>query len=171
LTEPPGPGGQWPEPNEFSVNERQGLTDSGGISRPNVGRALTQVLIEAAFATLPVIMLGGISLSLGGPEAHRFWHGPELPTTSCVLFGLTLARLLPGAIIAARTFNGDVRTYALRFVVIAMIPLTGIIISSVVIAQIAIANIQLYLIWTMFIFFSSVISFIVLGGYGLSRAE
>jgi hypothetical protein len=96
--------------------------------------------------------------------------------TSCILYGLTLARWLQGAVFAAtqrRTaFENCAKEVAAGYAALFLLPLLGVILSVVLIGQsvhtpgtwgvIAVHVVNLAL---------AIIAFFVLGGHGIKLAE
>ena len=88
-----------------------------------VKRVLFSILIEFFFAVLPLVVLGSVWPSSEHEHPHSFWQGPEWSMTSCILYGLTLARLLQGMMVSAKRTSGNVHTIAVGAVALAMVPL------------------------------------------------
>ena len=96
--------------------------------------------------------------------------------TSCILYGLTLARLLQGSVFAAKSAKADdridIHEVAVSYAVLALIPILGVIVSVLVIGQAVMAPsgwsivaIQLInLVFAIGVFF-------VLGGHGIKHSE
>ena len=66
---------------------------------------MLHLLIEWAFAVLPLLVLSAYwpSHEQGHPES--FWWGPEVSATSCILYGLALSKLVMGTIGARKSHD------------------------------------------------------------------
>ena len=96
--------------------------------------------------------------------------------TSCILYGLTLARWLQGAVFAAKRHQSstDKNTHevAASYAVLLLVPLLGVIVSVILIEQsvhspsswISIAIRIITLVVAILVFF-------ILGGHGIKLAE
>ena len=100
---------------------------------------LLHIFLEAFFALLPLVVLAAVwSHSIRSPE-ESFWSGPEMSMTSCILYGLTLARLLQGAVMGAGRSRshaaGDIHEVAVVYAALVLFPLLGVIVSVILIAR------------------------------------
>jgi len=137
---------------------------------------ILNLFVETFFAVLPLIVLGAVWPDPGQHHPESFWSGPELSMTSCILYGLTLARWLQGAVFAAtrRRATSDKNTHevAASYAALLLLPLLGVILSVILIGQsmhssgtwrvIAIHIINLV---------AAIMAFFVLGGHGIKLAE
>jgi tellurite resistance protein TehA-like permease len=138
----------------------------------NIKSTLAHLGIEMFFAILPLVVLSLMWPSASESPPKHFWTGPEVSMTSCVLFGLTLARFLQGLFVTARNSKGEIRHAAAIYALFATLPLLGVIFSIILISKLSVeVHGSLIPILQVFLFFSSVLAFIVLGGYGVSRFE
>jgi len=133
---------------------------------------ILNLLVETFFAILPLIVLG----TAGPGEAHtdRFWAGPEVSMTSCILYGLTLARWLQGAVFAANkaTSNQDTHAVAASYSALLLFPLLGVIISVILIGHSFHSSGSWKIITVQILnLAAAIVAFFVLGGHGIKLAE
>jgi hypothetical protein len=134
--------------------------------------AVLRLLIEAFFAILPLIVLGMVWPHRMRAPGESFLSLPEWSMTSCVLYGLSLARFLEGAVVAGKTSatkgNVGLRGIAAGYAVLLLAPLFGVIL-SVVLIEIS----MLYAAPKRSIlnFVVAILCFVILGGYGLKQSE
>ena len=96
--------------------------------------------------------------------------------TSCILYGLTLARFLQGSVFAVRQarpgHEAEVHMVAASYAALSLVPLLGVIISVISISKslnkpggaLAIAfNVTLLVV--------AALVFFILGGHGINRGE
>ena len=131
---------------------------------------------DAFFAVLPLLVMG-----LEWPpqsEFHptSFWLGPEISMTSCVLYGLGLSRLFQGSVVVSIGERGltraRIRQVAAAHMFLSLIPMVGIILSIIAISRSLIPSTGFG--WHAFQYANLVfaaMTFFVVGGYGLKRAE
>src|ERR1700680_2453701 len=93
----------------------------------SVHRILLSILIEFFFAVLPLLVLSSVWPSPGQEHPHSFWQGPEWSMTACILYGLSLARLQQGMMVAAKKTTGNTHNIAVGTAALAMVPLAGVI--------------------------------------------
>jgi hypothetical protein len=135
---------------------------------------ILNLCVEMFFAVLPLVVLRTVWPPPGNTES--FWSGPELPMTGCILYGLTLARQLQGAVFAAVRARGandhDVREVAASYSVLFLLPLMGVIISVLLISKTVQGNGN----WSRILMSSINLAsasgfFLILGGHGLKWTE
>jgi hypothetical protein len=132
--------------------------------------ALLNLLVETFFAVLPLFVLSAVWTRPSASQDNVFWYGPEVSMTSCILYGLSLARLLQGAVFAGRKShsNGDIHQVAAGYAFLLLFPLFGVIVSVILISKSmqfpvpnrSIANLAI-----------AVFCFIILGGHGVKLTE
>lgn len=131
----------------------------------SVKHSLMHVMIELFFAVLPLIVLSFYWPKIGEHHPKSFFYGPEWSMTSCVLYGLSLSRFL----------NANIHPTPERgpaVALISIVPMVGLIMSVIFISKTCIDNDNIAVFYGQYInMLSSIITFIVLGGYGLSRSE
>lgn len=131
--------------------------------------SLAHVVIELIFAVLPLVVFGIFEFSADEPHIFCFFTSPEWPMVACIIYGLTLVRLYIGQL-NSKT-SGKNRTGELAAIFI-IFPLFGVIVSAILIGKAipgTLGNVGMIL--QLVNFAISIILFIVLGGYGVSRAD
>jgi hypothetical protein len=132
--------------------------------------------VEMFFAVLPLIVLGAVWPHSGERHPESFLSGPELSMTSCILYGLTLARLLQGAVFAANRSRSssaiDMQEVAASYAALFLLPLLGTILSVILIGK----SMQSAGTWRLMLLCSlnlatAILIFLILGGHGLKLAE
>lgn len=140
--------------------------------RQSANVTLLQVFIEYFFATLPLIVLG-LSDTLSRTGIIRFLVKPEVSVVACVIYGLTIARLLQAMPFMAKNANSNtLEGLAAAYISLILIPLLGVAISCVMIARFDGSFSTIVVISTQIsnLLVSSIL-FFVLGGYGINRAR
>jgi hypothetical protein len=137
---------------------------------------ILNLFVETFFAVLPLIVLGAVWPNPQERHPESFWSGPELSMTSCILYGLTLARWLQGAVFAAgrRQPDSDQDTdeVAASYAALFLLPLLGVILSVVLIGQ----SVHSSGTWTIVAIqilnlIAAILAFFVLGGHGIKLSE
>lgn len=137
---------------------------------------ILNLLVETFFAVLPLIVLGAVWPRAGENHPESFWSGPELSMTSCILYGLTLARLLQGAVFAATRSQDtsiiDMHEVAASYGALFLLPLLGVIVSVILIGK----SMQFSGNWHSVLLCSvnlvaAVFAFLIFGGHGIKVAE
>jgi cytochrome bd-type quinol oxidase subunit 2 len=132
------------------------------------------LLIEIFFPLLPLVVLGMVWPHATKELPESFWSGPELSMTSCVLYGLTLARLLQGAVFAGSKFRdvslSGMREVAASYGVLLLLPLMGVIVSSIFIDR-STRFPEGHAARYSFNLIISILLFFILGGHGANMAE
>lgn len=121
--------------------------------------------IELFFAVLPLIVLGAYWPD--GTDSHptSFFQSPEWSMTACILYGLSLSRF-QNARGSATPDRGP------TVAAISIAPLLGVIISVILISKTSHGTENGLLVVGQFVnLIFSIILFVLLGGYGLSRSE
>lgn len=145
-------------------------------ARHGTKTTILNLFVETFFAVLPLIVLGAVWPQPGEPHPESFWSGPEWSMTSCILYGLTLARLLQGAVFAANrsrdSFGGDMQEVAASYAALFLFPLLGVIVSVILISK----SMQHPETWQSMLLCmlnlgAAILSFVVLGGHGIKVAE
>ena len=143
---------------------------------PGTKTTILNLFVETFFAVLPLIVLG---TAWPGAEEHHpdsFWAGPELSMTSCILYGLTLARWLQGAVFAAhrghQAADRNTHEVAASYVALLLVPLLGVILSVVLIGR----SVHSDGTWRIIVpqlanLLGAIIAFFILGGHGINLIE
>lgn len=143
--------------------------------------------VEIFFAVLPLLVLGAATPLRPSASPHKadnevlktdrdsFWTGPEVPMTSCILYGLTLARLLQGAASAANRERNSRSLDTLRsgagYAALSLFPILGLISSVLLIAySVHSPSSRLGMVQWVNVF-AGMLSFILLGGHGIRIVE
>jgi hypothetical protein len=135
-------------------------------------RAIFTSLIEMLFAVLPLVILGMVSPNHDQKHPVDFWHGPEMAMTACILYGLTVSRLIIGAVSHIKTKSPIRQTFAAGTSFLALMPILGIIFSTIFIAKFAIFNEdQFWIYFQIPNLITAILVFFVLGGYGIRKSE
>lgn len=123
--------------------------------------SLMHISIEIFFAILPLIVLGAFWPNIEDSHPTTFFNSPEWSMTSCILYGLSFARFQLGLSCGGPSSAA-----------ISILPLLGVIISIILISKTS-HNIENdLLIYFQYVnFLASIIVFIILGGYGVSRSK
>jgi hypothetical protein len=137
---------------------------------------ILNLFVETFFAVLPLIVLGAVWPDPNERHPESFWSGPELSMTSCILYGLTLARWLQGAVFAANrrraASDKDTHEVAASYAALFLLPLLGVILSVILIGQ----SVQSSGTWKgtaihIMNLVAAIMVFFVLGGHGIKLAE
>jgi hypothetical protein len=127
------------------------------------------ILIEVFFAILPLFVLASFWPDHAQGHPRNFWWGPEVSMTACILYGLTVSRFIMGIIHSGT--RGTAASVAPRAAALALVPILGLIASIVLIAKLSVeTDSWILLIWQYANLFLSILSFLILGGYGLRHA-
>lgn len=140
-----------------SLNVRMGV-------RMNAKNSMPHLLVEIAFALLPLLVLGAFWPEHDSPHPNSIWSGPEISMIACILYGLSIARFIEGIGRSGRAFQGGAVS------TIVIIALVGVICSIIIIAKASNGCSSMWVAMQIFNLFASVIAFIVIGGYGISRS-
>jgi hypothetical protein len=131
--------------------------------------SLLHVGIELLFAVLPLIVLGAFWPGHDEPHPATLSRSPEWSMTSCILYGLALARFQLGVFGAVRQAAPERGT---AVAALSMVPLLGVIFSVILISKSAHGAEGAFVTIAQFVnFVAALVTFVLLGGYGLSRAE
>lgn len=123
------------------------------------------IAIEWFFAVLPLLVLGAFWPDASDAHPKSFFESPEWSMTACILYGLSLARFQNAKGSSARNRGPTVAA-------ISILPLLGVIVSVILISKTAHGTESISLIIAQFVnLLLSTVSFVVLGGYGVSRSE
>ena len=137
---------------------------------------ILNLFIETFFAVLPLVVLGAVWPLPSKEHPESFWSGPEMSMTSCILYGLTLAKLLQGAVFAANHLPSnsrkDMHEVAASYAALFLLPLLGAIVSVILIGK----TVESHEGWTTMLcavinLVCAVLFFMILGGHGLQRTE
>jgi hypothetical protein len=141
------------------------------VSDPQASRVILHVTTEAIFAVLPLVVLA--IYWPDRPHGHpvSFWWGPEVSMTACILYGLTLSKLIFGSIIATRKASQP-HTFSAWITFLAVILVLCIIFSTVVISKLSTETDQVRWLVAQYINFAVAISLLfILGGYGIRATD
>jgi hypothetical protein len=127
--------------------------------------------IELIFAVLPLLVLAVVWPEHEEIHPKTFWHGPEISMISCILYGLTISKLIIGGI--SRNASTDSRkTFAAGIALLIVVILLGLIVSVILINKLAVHTDNLLVIYTQYVnFVVSVACFLVFGGYGIRSSD
>lgn len=124
--------------------------------------SLINIMVELFFSVLPLIVLGIFSLQ---NVKIKFVESPEWSMTACILYGLSLTRF-------QNAMCGHVIKCDSSTSLISILPLLGVIISIILMSNIINGANSSFAIVSQFInLFISILFFIILGGYGISRSS
>jgi hypothetical protein len=130
---------------------------------------LLHLAIELFFAVLPLFVLSSVWPDGSQQHPESFISSPEVSMTSCILYGLALARLQLGSIVPNR---GNGRERALGITVLSMLPLGGVITSVILITKLAHGTDSVILVGFQFLnLLLAILLFLIIGGYGVSRSS
>jgi hypothetical protein len=137
---------------------------------------ILNLFVETFFAVLPLIVLGAVWPGPDERHPESFWSGPELSMTSCILYGLTLARFLQGAVFAATRHRSstDKNTHevAASYAALLVVPLLGVIVSVILIEQsVYSSSTWLGITVRIIALVVAILVFFVLGGHGIKLTE
>ena len=137
---------------------------------------ILNLFVETFFAVLPLIVLGAVWPDPGDRHPESFWSGPEMSMTSCILYGLTLARWLQGAVFAANrrraSPGNNTHEVAASYAALFLLPLLGVILSVILIGQSVQSSGSWKVVATHIMnLLAAIIAFFVLGGHGIKLAE
>jgi hypothetical protein len=142
-------------------------------------RTILHLSVELFFAALPLIVLSSVWPEHDQPHPQSFWTGPEPSMTSCIIYGLTLARMMQGSSLTTRNakFGGPDNTQGsedagIIYAFLSLIPILGVIVSVITIAK----TIYVPYGWgiTVFHVINLIIAasvFFVFGGHSIQRRE
>lgn len=131
-------------------------------------KSLKHVAIDVFFALLPLLVIGAYWPSHNEPHPSTFLHSPEWSMTACILYGLSISRFL--FCLSKSSAIGS--EGGLSVAAIIILPLVGIIFSVILISKTSLENDSTFIIASQFVnLILAILAFILLGGYGLSRAE
>ena len=148
-----------------SIKPRAGA----GRRRADTRRVLPNLLIEIAFAVLPLVVLGASWPDAAAGRPGSFAASPGWPMTACFLYGLSLARLLPALHADAAQRKRHEGTAAL---LVTLLPLAGVIASVVLIARMAGAPVGgATLAVSVLNVVLALLCFAVFGGWGMRGDE
>ena len=138
---------------------------------PDTRRTLFHLTIELIFAVLPLLVLAVVWPEHEEIHPKTFWHGPEISMISCILYGLTISKLIIGGI--SRNASTDSRkTFAAGIALLIVVILLGLIVSVILINKLAVHTDNLLVIYTQYVnFVVSVACFLVFGGYGIRSSD
>lgn len=129
---------------------------------------IIKLSIELFFAILPLFVLGFVWPASGETHPKTFFTGPEWSMTSCILYGLALARLQEAVPTHLRGTNHN---HAMGMSAVSLIPLTGVIISVLLIGKLSHGTNSLLLIAIQIAnLVGAIILFAVIGGYGIFKS-
>jgi hypothetical protein len=139
-------------------------------------KTFLHLVAEVFFAGLPLVVLGLEWPASGQTHPETFWSGPEQSMTSCILYGLTLSRLVQGAIVRGMMHPARdkqaAEEIAASYVFMALVPLIGVIISIIIIGKTASGGAITAWLWIQTInLLLSALVFFVIGGHGIRNAE
>lgn len=146
------------------------------LGRHRTKTTILNLLVETFFAVLPLIVLGAVWPSAAEAHDESFWSGPELSMTSCILYGLALARFLQGAVFVAsrsrQAEDGEMERLAASYAVLLLLPLLGVILSVVLIGR-SVHTPGDWKLTALYIvnLFAAILAFFLLGGHGIKHAE
>lgn len=129
---------------------------------------IAHVVVEIFFALLPLLVLGANWPSDPKDHPHSFMTSPEWPMTACILYGLTVVRMLPAFHVGpARREHHEGAIVSL----LVLLPMLGVICSVMLIGKLSTANPSAFAIWSSYAnIFAAILCFAILGGYGI-RSE
>jgi hypothetical protein len=134
-------------------------------------RIIVHVFVELAFALLPMLALGLMWPDHSQGHPKTFWWGPEISMISCILYGLTVSKLIVGSISADRV-KFDPRELASIMNFLVLVHLIGVVISMVIITTLAAHTDSLRWFIAQYInLIISVVCFVVFGGYGIRLTD
>jgi hypothetical protein len=131
-------------------------------------KAFARVVVEIFFALLPLLVLGANWPSDPKNHPHSFMTSPEWPMTACILYGLTVVRMLPGIrVVSENQRLSDEGVISL----LVILPILGVIFSVILIGKLSTATPGVMSVWFSYVnLVGSVVCFAILGGYGI-RSE
>jgi hypothetical protein len=137
---------------------------------------LLHLSVETFFAVLPLIVMSLVWSADAAGRPKSFWLGPDISMTSCVLYGLTLSKLLQGSVIASTRLGQNLREHvretAAGYAALSLLPTFGIIFSVILIMRLLGPDTTLgWIVCQYMNFLLSILALIIIGGYGISRAE
>jgi hypothetical protein len=96
--------------------------------------------------------------------------------TSCILYGLTLARFLQGTVFAVRQVRPDkeseIHMVAASYAALSLLPLLGVIVSVISITKsLTSPGGTGTIIFNVLLLIAAIFFFFVLGGHGIERGE
>lgn len=135
------------------------------------GRAkhvVAHVAVEIFFALLPLLVLGANWPNDPKDHPHSFMTSPEWPMTACILYGLTVVRMLPAFHVgSSRREHHEGAIVSL----LVLLPMLGVICSVILIGKLSTASPNTFAVWSSYVnICAAVICFAILGGYGI-RSE
>ena len=129
---------------------------------PNV---LAHLLIEVFFIVLPLVALGVNWPGNAASAPHSFSASPAWPMTACLLYGLSVVRLLPALQVGTAPRKRHEGTAVLLLV---LVPLAGVIGSVLFIAKLSGAAVNDGTIVSSYINLAlALLCFAVFGGWGI----
>ncbi len=149
-------------PHAHAPRRRQAGVGRRRSDHPHV---LQHLLIEVFFVLLPLAALWANWDAAAAHPAASFSHSPAWPMTACLLYGLSVVRLLPALQAGAAQRKRHEGTAVL---LLMLVPLAGIVASVLLIARLSSAAAGEVAVVTSYVNLAlGLLCFAVLGGWGI----
>lgn len=132
-------------------------------------RAFLELIADLFFAILPLVILL-IAYPAFGTNHRSLFSGPDISVVACVIFGLTLARMLRSGNSTIEDAGSPLRGLAMS--VLGLMPIAGLVVSTLVICVVVT---EVLLPWAdtalqVLVLTLSAATHVVIGGYSI-RSE